>query len=719
MSRRRALPWLALGALALLGVWFTLEALRDPLGEEEGAGPRLPPSARISEAPRPKPAPPLEAPPAAQAPGEPVPASEPAGPPARLVPEVRPADTPPAPGPPRAGVLAVEPPARPAGLPFEARPYGPRGASRARPLGVRSVEVPGGWAWIGTPQEWLEGYESAADGPLPEALFLEAPRHRVLLPDFRIDRRESTNQEWWEYLVTLHRARETTRGGERLGDLARRFLGPAPWRSEAEWRGVEEQLLEANRAVLDPHLGDLVVPGPDGRPDAEATFDRQRERELPADLTLEFYRRPPPLAWPGARFEEHLADHPVHGVSGLDAVDFALWQGAHLPTEQEWEYAVRGADGWVWPWGNDLTGMEGVVGGRRRDPGIPPRTVPAHLTTGAETWVGLVHAVGNVREWTGSFLERYPEGVSGHPLLGQVLVLRGGSAVEQDPWHLRPALRGWVPEPGREAQAAPHPWRPLPFAGVRLAYPAADAPPGASRLRATHLHARAFGVLDPVLLAEAPWAGLEGVLTEDLDPLREDPDAIGPGVKGCFLAPLVSPARLGEGGRGPALPLRLSAPLDLAGLAALTRPGPLLLGLLHSDLPILDAWEPTPPWAAPPDARLKRATAPPGTWLLGLWHETPVLVRPDLGAVYLLERSARLTGRASVLEGRLPPDGRPRGAAGLRLIGSRGLALELTVPASVRPPDRTWRIHLRLRLALPAPVVAAVPEWTAGAVEDR
>ncbi len=720
MSARRSVVSLAIGALLLAAILFTLQVLNGP-DPQLPARPPLLGGAEVSEAvarphaaPTPDPAPETQLPP--------LPASGPKDPqpPIGLVPETQAqvveAGSEPASGP--ATVLRVADDAPVTGrLPFEERPYGGRGGARGAPLGSRGVEVPAGWAWIGTPQDWLEGFEARKNARLPEALFLEAPRHRVQMPAYLIDRRETTNQEWWNYLVTLRRARDVTRGGEVLRDLVLRFVGQRTAWTEEELLRMERQLLEGNRTVLFGANAGSVVRDRDGRLEAETTLARLRERELPSGLAIDFYRRPPPISWPSTRFEERLSDHPVHGISGEDAVDYALWHGAHVPTEYEWEYAVLGADGPMWPWGNDLVDFSArVVGGRLLAPHQLPATRAAHTTLGGESWVGLAHGVGNVREWTCSYLDPYPGSVSGHPLTGKVLVVRGGSTADQDPYLMRPAQRGWVAAGPEDSPAEPFPWRMLPYAGVRLAR--FDNDVFVSRVICMHTLARSRGALDPALLAYTPWAGFAGVLTQDLDPLRSNPLLVGPGVKSLVLQPLTAPAAY-HGAASRYAPLSASGELTqqtVVGWSSGTLP--LLLGILHTDVHLLNTWvRREPGTGAAGLERVRRADTEPGTWLLGLWHGFPVLLRSDLSEVVLLSNRPASEPTLSVVERALPRDGQPRSAVNVKRQGSSRAEIELELPGSVKLPDRVYVIRLRLRLSLPAEVLSALVQWEVGEQE--
>jgi formylglycine-generating enzyme required for sulfatase activity len=88
---------------------------------------------------------------------------------------------------------------------------------------------------------------------------------------------------------------------------------------------------------------------------------------------------------------------PVDSVSWFEARDFCQLRGGRLPTEAEWEYAARGPDGLVYPWGNEFIDENTVNSGNFRS-----RRAEIGDRVGGAAWVGALDMSGNLQEWTSS-----------------------------------------------------------------------------------------------------------------------------------------------------------------------------------------------------------------------------------------------------------------------------------------------------------------------------
>jgi len=131
-------------------------------------------------------------------------------------------------------------------------------------------------------------------------------------------------------------------------------------------------------------------------------------------------------------------NRPLERITWFEALEYCEARGGRLPTEAEWEYAARGPNGLVYPWGDAFVADNVVYEGNSNR-----QTAEVGSRPTGKSWVGALDLSGNVWEWTNTLYQSYPyatdDGREDLTATGR-RILRGGSRNSSD-LSTRAALR--------------------------------------------------------------------------------------------------------------------------------------------------------------------------------------------------------------------------------------------------------------------------------------
>jgi formylglycine-generating enzyme required for sulfatase activity/serine/threonine protein kinase len=146
----------------------------------------------------------------------------------------------------------------------------------------------------------------------------------------------------------------------------------------------------------------------------------------------------PPTDWVNGSYKVGTGDLPVVNVEWKDARAYAEWAKKRLPKEEEWEFAARGTDGRLYPWGN-----EWVSGNAYTKESKLTTLQPVGSAANGASPFGVLDMSGNVWEWCEDNFRPYV-GSTAEAKDPTYKIIRGGS-LGDDKTKAMTTYRNWVP----------------------------------------------------------------------------------------------------------------------------------------------------------------------------------------------------------------------------------------------------------------------------------